>query len=112
MARLSACASETMSRLWPCYPAQHVIVYPVRVPPFHGVHLHTIELQAEVQMIATGEASGPAMADHLPLLHHVSRIDADMAQVAVNRLQSVAVVNHHAVAVDAQFLRIHDLPVV
>src|SRR6266704_2732273 len=101
-------ATKSLLRQLAAYP----VLDPVVVPPFHWIDLHAVHLHAEVQMIAAGEPGRPAAAQALALLHHVSRLYADRAHVAVDRLQPVAVIEHDAIPVDSQVVGIHHLPVI
>ena len=89
-----------------------MIVNPVCVPPFLRVDLDAVELHREVDVVASGHAGHAAQAHHLALLHHVAFMDIDPAEVAIDRLQSVAVVDDDAVAVNSQRSRIDDLAVI
>src|SRR5579884_1074567 len=92
--------------------ADNPIPYPVLVPPLDRVDLNAIKLHAEVQMIAARQPRGAAQTHRLAALHHVSRLHIDAAQMAVDRLQPVAVVHHDAIAVNAEPLREYDAAVV
>ena len=89
-----------------------MVLDPVRIPPFLRIDLHAIQLHGEVDVIAAGHARHAAQAHHLAALHHVAFVHVDPAQVAVDGLQSVAVIDHDAVAVDAQRRRVDHLAVV
>src|SRR5579883_836846 len=84
----------------------------MRVPPFLGINLHTIELHAEVNVIAAGHPGHSAQAHHLASLHHVPFVHIYPAKVSVNCLQSVAVVHDNAIAVNAKRSGINHLPVI
>ena len=56
----------------------------------------------EVQVIAAGQAGRVAAADLLAAGHRVADLDVERHQVAVERLHAQAVVDDHAVAVDAE----------
>ena len=43
-------------------------------------------------MIATGETSRSALTDNFAALHRLPFLDADLAQMAINRLQAEAMV--------------------
>src|SRR5437764_10617493 len=80
----------------------NVVLDPVRIPPFPGIDLHTFELHAEVDVVASGHTRHTALAHHLPALHRVAFVNVDLAQMAIDRLQAVAVVDDDAVAVDSE----------
>ncbi len=75
---------------------------PVGVPPFLGVDLDAVELHGEVDVIAAGHAGHAAEAHGLAAFDGVSDFDVDAAEVAVDGVQAVAVVDDDAVAVDAE----------
>ena len=82
--------------------AQYPVFDPVLVPPLAGVDLDAVDLHAEVDVNSAGEAGLAGDAHFLALLHHVAGFDVDLAQMAVDGLQRVAVVHYDAVPVDAQ----------
>jgi hypothetical protein len=84
----------------------------MRIPPFLGIYLHPIELHAEVNMIATGHPGLSAQSHDLSLFHHVSVVHIDSAEVPVDGLETVAMIEDNAVAVDAKRSRIDDLPII
>ena len=88
------------------YTFRNVILNPVAVPPFLRVDLHAIELHGEVNVVASGHSRHAALAHDLASLHHVAFVHINMAEVAVDRLQPVAMIDHDAVAVDAERRRI------
>src|SRR5215472_15311208 len=89
-----------------------VILDPVRVPPLLRIYLHSIELHSKVNMVATGHSCLSAQSHDLSLFHHVSVVHIDSAEVTVDGLQAVAMIQHNAVAVDAERGRIDDLAIV
>ena len=72
-------------------------------------HHVAVDEHREVQVVAAGEARHAAPADDLPLVHLVARLHRELRQVSVERLDAHAVVDHHGVAVDAEFRREDDL---
>src|ERR1019366_8706139 len=92
--------------------AQHPVFDPVLVPPLAGVDLDAVGLHAEVDVNSAGETGLAGDAHFLALLHHVAGFDVDLAQMAVDGLQGVAMVHHDAVAVDAQIGRPHHAAVI
>src|ERR1039457_2718876 len=91
---------------------QHPVLDPVLVPPLARVDLDAVDLHAEVDVNSAGEAGLAGDAHFLALLHHVAGFHVDLAQMAVDGLQRVAVVHHDAVPVDAQIGRPHHAAVV
>ena len=89
-----------------------MVLNPVRIPPFLGIDLHAIELHGEMDVVAAGHAGHAALAHDLATLHHVALVHVDVAHVAVDGLQAVAVVDHNAVAVDAQRRGLDDAAVI
>src|SRR5262249_59468021 len=75
---------------------------PLPVPPLHGQDRDAVEIDAEVQVVAAGEAGLAGLAEDLALLDLVADLDVDRAQVAVERVEPEAVVEDHRVAVDAE----------
>jgi len=53
-----------------------------------------------------------AAAERLPLLHGFTRLHIDRAQVAVDRLQPIAVIDHHAIPIDPQVIGVNHLSVI
>ena len=84
----------------------------MRVPPFLWVDLDTVELHGEVDMIASGHAGLAAQSHDLALFHQVAFVDIDLAEVAIDGLQSVSMVDEDAVAIDAQRRGVDDLSIV
>src|SRR5450759_96870 len=82
------------------HSSRDVILNPVCVPPFLRVNLDPIELHREMDVVASGHAGLAAQAHHLALLYHVAFVDIHPAQVAVDRLQSVSMVDDDTVTVD------------
>ena len=74
---------------------------PVLVPPLHRIHLHAVHLHAEVQVIAARESRSPLCRSAAPS-SPCRPASPRSAQVAVDRLQPVAVIDHDAVAVDPE----------
>ena len=57
----------------------NVILDPVFIPPLNRVHLNSIDLHREVQMIAAGEARGTGFAHGLATLHQVALFNGELA---------------------------------
>src|ERR1700740_1508105 len=55
-----------------------------------------------MDMVASGHSRLAARAHHLAAFHHVALVHINMAQMTVERHQPIAMVNHNAVAIDAQ----------
>ena len=94
------------------HPAGHMVLDPVRVPPFLGVDLHAVELHGKVNVIAPGHARHAAQTHHLAALDRIAFMHVDPAHVPVDGLQSVAMIDDHAVAVDAKGRCPHDAAVI
>src|SRR6516165_2830932 len=77
--------------------AGNVVLNPVRIPPLLGIDLHAIQLHCKVNVISSGHARHAALAHHLPALHYVALMHIDVAQVTINGLQSIAVIDHDAI---------------
>ena len=90
----------------------NVILNPVRVPPFLGIDLYAIKLHGEMDVVAAGHPGHAALAHDLAALDRIAFVNVDVAHVAVDRLQSVTVVDHHAIAVDSQWRRPDDTAVI
>jgi len=84
----------------------------VFVPPFTRVDLHAVDLHAEVHVHAAGEASLAGNPHLLFLFDHVAFLNVDLSQMTVDRLQTIAVVQYDAIAVDAEILRPHHATVI
>ena len=82
------------------YTFRNVILDPVAVPPFLRVNLDAIELHAEVNMVAGSHARHATCAHYLPSLHHVAFVYGNLAEMSIDGLQPIAVVNHNTVAVN------------
>ena len=80
----------------------NVVLNPVFVPPFDWIHLDAVDLHGEVKMIATSQARGTRFAHALAALHRVAFFHREFAQVAIDRLKTVAVIYNDAIAVDAE----------
>src|SRR5206468_9847327 len=93
-------------------PVQYVIFNPLRIPPFGGVHRHTMKEQSEVQVVSRSESRRTALADDLLSLDHLSRFDGNLTHVAVERHQSCTMIDDDGIAVDAEILGQNNLPVV
>src|ERR1051325_4869492 len=83
---------------------EDAVADPVLVPPLDRIHLHAVDLHAEVYVNAAGEAGLPRDSKRLSLLDHIAHFDAELAHVAVDRLQRIPVVKHPAVAGDAEIV--------
>src|ERR1035437_2089925 len=94
------------------HPLSDVILNPVAVPPFLWLDLNAVELHGEMDMITAGHSCLAAPSHHLASFHHVALVHIDMAQMAVDGLQAIAMVDHDAVAVDAQRSGIHNPAIV
>src|ERR1035437_604915 len=94
------------------HPLSDVILNPVAVPPFLWVDLNAVELHGEMDMITAGHSCLAALSHHLASFHHVTLVHIDAAQMAVDGLQAIAMVDHDAVAVDAQRSGIHNPAIV
>src|SRR6185369_5650943 len=71
---------------------------PVGVPPLPRVDLRSLEDYAEVKVVAAGEPGLAGLRDRLGALHRVVVLHVERAQVAVERDQTVAVVDGDRVA--------------
>src|SRR6185369_11754484 len=72
-----------------------VVVNPLRVPPLDRQDCDAVQIDAEVQMIAAGEAGLAGLAQDLLLLDRVALLHVDGAQVAVERVEAKTVVEDH-----------------
>ena len=61
-----------------------------------------LQQHREVQVIAAGQSGGAGAAKLLALRHRIADLHADRRQVRVERLHAEAVIEDHAVAVDAE----------
>src|SRR5271163_3381960 len=84
-------------------PFGDVVFNPVSVPPFFGVDLDAVELHAEVDVVAAGHPRLTALAHDLAALHQVALMHRDLAQVAVDTLQPIAVIDDDAISVNSQW---------
>src|SRR5215471_16322765 len=82
------------------------------IPPFFGVDLDPLQLHAEVNVIASSHAGGAALAHALSALHQVAFAHGDLAEMTINGLQSVSMVEDDAIAVDSQRRGVHHFAVV
>src|SRR5579863_6620138 len=89
-----------------------VVLDPMRIPPFLGIDLHAVKLHGEMDMVAAGHAGHAALAHDLAASDQVALMHVEVAHVAVNGLQAIAVIEHNAVAVDAQRRSPHHAAVV
>jgi hypothetical protein len=77
-------------------------------PTVLWINLDAVELHGEVDVVAASHAGHPTQAHHLRPLDRVAHVYVDPAQVAIDRLQAIAVVDHDAVAIDAERSRPDD----
>ena len=82
-----------------------VIGDPFRVPPLDRIDVGVADQRREVQVVAAGEAGRAGEAEPLAALDARARLDVDARQVAVERGEPEAVVEHDAVAVDPEIAR-------
>ena len=61
-------------------------------------------------MISTGQSRCSTPRDRLALLYGIARLHINRTEMPVDRLQPIAVIDHHTVSVNAKFRRIHHLP--
>ena len=86
----------------------HPILNPVRVPPLDRVDHPPSHQHREVQVVAAGEPRGVAPADLLSAHDAIADLDVERHQVPVQGLHAQAVIDDHAVAVDAKPARVDD----
>src|SRR5262245_37508105 len=98
--------------LWQAHAFRDVVLDPMGIPPFSRVDLDSLQLHAEVDVIASRHAGGAALAHALPALNQVAFAHRDLTEMAINRLQSETVIDHDAIAVDAQRRRVHHFAVI
>src|ERR1039458_3732622 len=79
------------------YAFRDVILNPVAVPPLLRVNLDAIELHAEVDMVACSHTRHATCAHYLPSLHHVAFVYGNLAEMAIDGLQPIAMVHRDAV---------------
>jgi len=108
----SRCSLRSLAEAGQFDSFRNVILDPMRVPPFLRVYLYPVELHGKVNMVATGHPCLSTQSHDLPLLHHVSFVHIDSAEVTVDGLQTVTMIEDNAVAVNSEWSRIDDLPVV
>src|SRR6185295_10383394 len=80
--------------------AEHAVLHPFHVPPFHRIDRRSVDEHGEVQMVARGEPRHPASSNDLSLVHLVANLHTDGRQVTVERLHTETMVDDYAVAVD------------
>jgi hypothetical protein len=90
--------------------ANHAVLHPLRAPPVERCDLLSAHQHREVEVIAAGETRHAAAAELLPFLHLVADFHRKRRQVPVERLDAHSVVDHHAVAVDAQIRGVNHRP--
>src|SRR5688572_14414541 len=88
--------------------AEDAVLHPLLAPPVHRRHLLAADEHREVEVVAAGQPGHAAAPDHLPLFDAVAHLRVDRRQMPVERLNTHAVVDDHAVAVDAQIGGVHD----
>src|SRR5579871_4652049 len=92
--------------------AMDVILDPVFVPPLDRIHLDTVDLHREMQMIAASQSCGTGLSHALTTFHQVTFLDGELAQVPVNRLKTIAVIDDDAVSINSQRRGPHHFSVV
>jgi hypothetical protein len=85
---------------------------PVGIPPFLRIDLDALELHAEVDVVTSGQSRLAALTHDLSAFHHLTLMHRDLAEVAIDRLKPVPMIQHDAVAVDPQRGRVHHPAVV
>src|SRR5690348_1378224 len=88
------------------HAARDVILDPVRVPPLFRVNLDAFQLHAEMNVVASCHAGHSTFSHYLSAFDRITLMDVDLAQMAIDGLQTEAVVDHDAVAVNSQRSRI------
>src|SRR3954468_11961754 len=83
-------------------PLSDVVFDPVGIPPGLGIDLDAIELHGEVDVIASGHAGHATESHDLLAFDEVAFLYVDLAEMAVDGLQSVTVIDDDAVAVNAE----------
>src|ERR1022692_3730360 len=68
---------------------QNPTVNPVRIEPFHRIHLHAIPLHREGRWAPPCQARRAAVAHGLAFLHHVAHLHIEPAEMPVDRLQAI-----------------------
>src|ERR1035438_424839 len=101
-----AVQSPSFLESWQVYTSSYMVLNPVAIPPFLRVDLHTVELHGEVNVIASCHSGHAALAHDLAPLDHVAFMHIDMAEMPVDGLQPVAMIDDDAIAVDAKRCRI------
>ena len=79
-----------------------VVRDPVRVEPLRRADERAAHEHREVQVVAAGHPGLAARADRRAPRHRLALLDAEAAQVAVQREDPLAVVEDHRLAVDAE----------
>src|SRR2546428_523531 len=75
-----------------------------------GIHRTAFAPHLEVQVSAMGVSSGAHLGDRVPLLDPVPFADEQPAGVGIKRRHTVAVIDHHGLAVFPLAARAHDDP--
>jgi hypothetical protein len=70
------------------------------IPPLDWIYLHPVNLHREVKMIAARQARGSTFSHLLTAAHHLALFHRNLAQVAVDGLQSQSVIQNDAISVD------------
>jgi len=81
-----------------------IVGYPVLVKPFPRLNFYSVNEDAEVQVVAAGHAGCAGIADDLPFGHVIANRNTYAAQVRIEALQSEAVVDDNALAVNAELI--------
>lgn len=79
-----------------------IVVDPLLIPPLHRQNGDPVQIDAIVQMIASGQAGLAGLADDLPLLDRIADLDVDGTQVTIKRKEPKAVIQDDGVAVNTQ----------
>ena len=78
------------------------VLEPLRAPPVDRRHLLSAYQHREMQVVPAGEPRHAAPANLCPFFDFVTDFDPDRRQVTVERLDTKAMIDDHAVTVDAQ----------
>src|SRR5687767_8068759 len=82
--------------------ARYAVLDPLRAPPVDRRDRSPAQQHREMQMITAGESGRSAASKLLVHPHAVAALHADGREVRVQRLQTHAMIDDHAVSVNAE----------
>jgi hypothetical protein len=82
--------------------SRHIVLDPVGIPPLHGVDRYSLNKDAEVEVVSSGQSGLTCQTDHLSPSDRLARAHIRFAQVGITAGQTLSMIEDDRQTVNAK----------